>query len=114
MKTPLSKNTKKPKKTLSKIKKKYKKPILKNKKILDIVAKEYKDSLSDNFINKEEKPPKSRKIKIPKIDSNNFIDKEQTVSEKIISNQLKLPKTNIFEVFVVCFGNLYNKVFINE
>ena len=109
MKSTLSKNIKKPKKTLSK--KKYKKPILKNKKILDIVVKEYKNSLSDSFIDKEEKPPK--KLKIPKIDSNNFIDKEQT-TKKIISNQLKIPKTNIFEVFVVCFGNLYNKVFINE
>lgn len=104
------------KENLSKIKKKYKKPVLKNKKIIDIVVKEYKktlsDSLSDSFINKEEKPPKSKKIKIPK--SNNFIDKEQTVSEKIVINQLKIPKTNIFEAFVVCFGSLYNKVLINE
>ena len=57
---------------------------------------------------------KSENKEFSQEDLDNFIDKEQTVSEKIISNQLKLPKTNIFEVFVVCFGNLYNKVFINE
>ena len=110
MKSTLSKNIKKPKKTLSK--KKYKKPILKNKKILDKVVKEYKDSLLDNFIDKEQVAPKkvtTQQSKISKI-----IDKEQIIPEKIITQQSKTPKTNIFEVFIVCFGNLYNKVFINE
>ncbi len=106
------------KKNLSTIKKKYKKPILKNKKILDVIAKEYKDSLSDSFINKEEKatPKKTQKVKIaktkqlkiPKTSCDDFVDK---VSEKIITQQLKIPKTNMLEVFVVCFGSLYNNIF---
>lgn len=100
------------KKTLSKINKKYKKPVLKNKKILDMVVKEYKDSLSDSFIEekapKKVKIPKTKKLKISKTSCDDF------VSEKTISNQLKFPKTNMLEVFIVCFGNLYNKVFINE
>ncbi len=118
MKTPLSKNIKKPKKTLSKIEKKYKKPILKNKKILDVVVKEYKETLSDSFINKEEKatPKKTQKVKIaktkqlkiPKTSCDDFVDK---VSEKIITQHSKIPKTNILEVFVVCFGSLYNNIF---
>jgi hypothetical protein len=108
----------KPKKTLSKVKKKYEKPLLKNKKILDIVVKEClsknkKDS--NNFIDKEQTvPEKIQELKIPKKDSNNFIDKEQTVPEKIITKQLKIPQTNMLEIFVVCIGSLYNKVFINE
>lgn len=119
MKTPLSKNIKKPKKTLSKIEKKYKKPILKNKKILDVVVKKYKETLSDSFIEKEQvapekiitqqpKIPKTKQLKIPKTSCDNFVDK---VSEKIITQQSKIPKTNIFEVFVVCFGSLYNNIF---
>jgi hypothetical protein len=121
MKKPLSKNIKKPKKTLSKVKKKYKKPI---KKILDMVVKEYKDSLSDkeslsdkdslsdSFIDK--KFPKTHKLKIPKskISCDDFIDKKTT--EKIITQELKIPETNIFEVCILCFGNLYNKVFSYE
>lgn len=93
--------------SLSKIKKKYKKTVLKNKKILDMVVKEYKDSLSDSFIEEF----KTQKVKIPKkiSKSDDFIDK---VSEKIISQQF--PKTNIFEVFIVCFGSLYNNILRNE
>jgi hypothetical protein len=121
----------KPKKTLSKVKKKYEKPLLKNKKILDILVKEClsknkKDS--DNFIDKEQIiPEKIQELKISKISCDDFIDKktpkktitkqlkiDKKTPKEIITNQLKIPQTNIFEVFVVCFGTLYNKVFINE
>ena len=115
MKTPLSKNIKKPKKTLSKIEKKYKKPILKNKKILDVVVKEYKDSFIEKeqvapkkIITQHSKIPKTKQLKIPKTSCDDFVDK---VSEKIITQQSKIPKTNILEVFVVCFGSLYNNIF---